>query len=163
MFFRSRSQRYRSAKFFRNYFILGILGISIIFFSYFYWLKWQWERETSDFSRMVAAFVGRLPSVADKEASDIGKEIIDILNFPFILTELDGEPIVSRGIGDGLREKIFANTLTPEERQRIKKITADMDRIYEPIRVIVIKEADGKQEKVERYWDIYIMIRRNIR
>ncbi len=146
MFRKSRSQGFRSAGFFKSYLILGILGIAIAFILYFYWLRGRWEQETRDFSKLLAAFVGQVSSVADREASDAGKELlIEELQFPFIVTEINGEPIIARGIGDGLREKLLANTLTPEERQKIRKLVKKMDESYDPIPMKGVTEEEGRR------------------
>ncbi|MFC1715176.1 PAS domain-containing sensor histidine kinase [Candidatus Poribacteria bacterium] len=146
MFLKSRSQGFRSAGFFRSYFILGILGLSTLFFLYFYWVRGEWEQETRDFSKLLAAFVGQISSVADRETSDAGKELlIEELKFPFIVTEINGEPIIARGIGGGLREKLLANTLTPAERQKVKKLAKKMDESYDPIPMRGVTGEEGRR------------------
>lgn len=153
MSLRSRSQGFRSTGFFRSYFVPGILILFAGFFLYFNWVTERWERETSEFSRMLAVFAGMLSSVTDKEASDAGKEIIDKFKFPFIVTKIDGEPLTARGIGDGLREKILNNALTQEERQKLKEIVSEMDGRHEPIRMKGVIEEEGRKIIGYVYYD----------
>ena len=154
MSLKNRSQGFRSTGFFRSYFILGILGLSIVFFLYFYWVRGRWEQETMDFSKILATFAGRLSAVADKETSDAWKEfLIGELKFPFIVTEANGGLIIARGIGDGLREKLLANTLTSEERQKIRKLVAKMDESYDPIPMKGVTEEEGRKILGHIYYD----------
>lgn len=153
MLLRNRSQGFRSAGFFRSYFILGILGLSVVFFLYFHWVRERWEQETKYFSTMLAAFAAQLSSVSDKAASDAGKMMTDELEFPFIVTEANGKPIAARGIGDGLREKIIANTLTPAERRKLRKLIADMDKSYEPMPMKGLTGEEGRKILGYFYYD----------
>ena len=95
---------------------------------------------------MLANFAAQFPSIEDKETSDAAGSIIDKLRFPFIVTDATGEPITAaRGIGDGLREKILAKTLTQEERQKIEKLIAKMDKTHSPIPMKGIMEDEGRK------------------
>ena len=153
MSLRSRLHGYRSAGFFRSYFILGILGLSIVFFLYFNWVTERLKQQHRDFSMMLAVFIGRVSSVADKETSDIGRGIIEELKFPYIITAADDDaPITARGIGDGLREKIRASTLTPEEKQKVEKLIVEMDRSYQPIKMKGVGE-EGRKTFGYFYYD----------
>jgi len=145
MSLRGHLQGFRSTGFFRSYFILGLLCLSIVFFLYFYRITRRLEQETKGFSMMLATFAGKLSSVADKETSDAGKAIIEALKFPFIVTTADGEPITAHGIDDGLREKILANVLTPAERKRLKELIAKMDESYHPIQMKGVIEEEGRK------------------
>lgn len=95
---------------------------------------------------MLANFAAQFPSIEDKETSDAAGPIIDKLRFPFIVTDATGKPITAaRGIGGGLREKILAKTLTQEERQKIAKLIAKMDKTYSPIPMKGIMEDEGRK------------------
>jgi len=74
-----------------------------------------------------------LSSVADKETSEAGQAIIRELKFPYIVTDASGTPVRARNIGNGLREKIIAGTLTLSEKQDIKTMIAKMDKIHPPL------------------------------
>jgi signal transduction histidine kinase len=127
------SWSFRTGEFFRNYFILGILGLAVVFLLYSNWVTRRLEREISDFSMMLGNFVAKLSTVADKETSEAGQLIIKQLNFPYIVTDAGGKPIVARNIGTGLREKITAGTLTTTERRNVEKMIARMDKVHIPI------------------------------
>ncbi|MEK7395529.1 MAG: HAMP domain-containing sensor histidine kinase [Candidatus Poribacteria bacterium] len=127
------SWNFRTGDFFRNYFILGILGLAIVFLLYSNWVTRRLEREISSFSMMLGSFVAKLSTVADKETSEAGQLIIKQLNFPYIVADADGKPIVARNIGTGLREKIIAGTLTETERDNVKKMIARMDKVHTSI------------------------------
>jgi len=153
MFFRGHLQGFSGTGFFRRYFIPGILGLSIVFFLYFNWVTRRLERETADFSMMLATFAAKLASVADKETSDAGKVIIDRLKFPYIVTAADGQPVAARGIGGGLREKILAKTLTPEEEQKIAELVAKMDKSHSPIPTKGVTGEEGRKIIGYFYYD----------
>lgn len=127
------SWNFRTSGFFRNYFIIGIVGLSIIFLLYSNWVTRRLEREISNFSMMLGNFVAKLTAVADKETSEAGQVIIKQLNFPYIVTDVNGNPVVARNIGNGLREKILTGTLTERERRHIEKMIAKMDKVHTPI------------------------------
>ena len=74
-----------------------------------------------------------MSSVADKETSEAGQAIIRELKFPYIVTDASGTPVRARNIGNGLREKIIAGTLTLSEKQDIKTMIAKMDKIHPPL------------------------------
>ena len=135
MLLSGRFRSFRITGFFRIYFILGILGLSIVFFVYSYWVTKRLEMETSHFSMMLANFTALTSSIPDKETSDAAKAIIDDFKLPFVVTDADGQPITARGLGHRLREKILANTLTPKEGQNLKKIIGKMDKNHRPIRM----------------------------
>ncbi len=123
----------RTGGFFRNYFIIGIVGLSVIFLLYSNWVTRRLEREISDFSMMLGNFVAKLTAVADKETSEAGQVIIKQLNFPYIVTDVNNNPVVARNIGTGLREKIITGTLSEAERRRVEKMIAKMDKVHTPI------------------------------
>ena len=75
---------------------------------------------------MLATFTAQISSIADKETSDAAREIIDNFEFPFIVADAAGQPIIARRVGNGLREKILANTLTSEEKEKLRKIIRKM-------------------------------------
>lgn len=145
MSLRSRFQGYRSAGFFRSYFILGILGLSIVFFLYFNWVTQRLKQQHRDFSMMLAVYIGWVPSIDDKETSDRGKAIIEELKFPYIITTADDALIAARGIGDGLREKIRARTLTLDEKRKVQKLITEMDRGYQPIQMKAFAGEEGRK------------------
>ncbi len=140
MFLRSYSKGFRTTGFFRSYFVLGIIALAIIFFLYSNWVTNRLEREISQFSTMLATFAAQLPAIADKETSDAAKKIIDNLEFPFVIMNSSGQPIVARGIGDGLREKIIAGTLTASEKQYILKLVKEMDKKHKPIPMRLVEQ-----------------------
>ena len=127
------SWNFRTSGFFRNYFVIGIIALSIIFLLYSNWVTRRLEREISNFSMMLGNFVAKLTTVADKETSEAGQVIIKQLNFPYIVTDADGNPVVARNIGTGLREKIITGTLSEAEKQRVEKMIAKMDKVHTPI------------------------------
>jgi len=145
MFLKSRPYGFRTTGFFKSYFIIGVIVLSTVFFLYSYWVTKRWERETSEFSKMLANFAARLPSIPDKETSDEAKEIIDKLKIPFVVTNTNGDPIIARGIGDGLREKILAKTLTPEDKEKLSKLIKKMNNNYQPIPMKGILADEGRK------------------
>jgi signal transduction histidine kinase len=153
MFFRNRARGFRTTGFFRSYFILGILGLSIVFFLYSNWVTGRLKRETAEFSVMLAHFAAQFPSIEDKETSDAAGTIIDKFRIPFIVTDAAGQPIIARGIGNGLREKILANTLTPGERQKIAELIANMDRNHSPIPMKGVMAEEGRKIVGYIYYD----------
>lgn len=153
MFLKTRIQGFQTAGFFKSYFILGILGLSLVFFLYSNWVTRRLERETSEFSRLLANFAARLPSITDKKTSDEARAIIDQLKIPFVITNANGDPIIARGVGDGLREKILAKTLTPEDKEKLLKIIKDMDKNYNPIRTKGIIAGEGRKILGYIYYD----------
>jgi len=153
MFLRDRSRGFRSTGFFKSYFILGILGLSIVFFLYSNWVTRRLKRETAEFSMMLANFAARFPSIEDKEASDAAGVIIDKLKIPFIVTDAAGKPITARGIGNGLREKILADTLTPGEKQKLAKLIAGMDKNHSPIPMKGVMAEEGRKIIGYIYYD----------
>ena len=140
MFLRNHSKGLRTIGFFRNYFILGIIVLAIIFFLYSNWVTKRLEREISQFSTMLATFAAQLPAIADKETSDAAKKIIDNLEFPFVIMDSSGQPKAARGIGNGLREKIIAGTLTASEKQYILKLVKEMDKKHKPIPMRLVEQ-----------------------
>jgi signal transduction histidine kinase len=146
MFYKGRSQGFGTTRFFKSYFILGILGLSVVFFLYFNWITYRLEKETSEFSTMLATFAAQLPSISDKETSDAAKAIIESFKFPFIITNAEGEPKAARRIGDGLREKILANTLTAEDKYKIREIIKKMDKNHRPLSMKGIISGVGDEE-----------------
>jgi signal transduction histidine kinase len=153
MFFKDRSRGFRTTGFFKSYFILGILGLSIVFFLYSNWVTRRLKRETAEFSMMLAHFAAQFPSIEDKETSDAAAVIIDKFKIPFIVTDAAGQPIIARGIGNGLREKILANTLTPEERQKLAKLVANMDKNHSPIPMEGVMAEEGRKIIGYIYYD----------
>ena len=133
VFTKDDSWKFRTSDFFRSYFVLGILVLSIVFLLYSYWVTSRLGNEISVFSTMLGNFVSKQSSVADKETSEAGQAIIRELNFPYIVTDASGNSIGARNIGDGLREKIIAGTLTPSEKQKIGKMVTRMDKIHPPL------------------------------
>ncbi|MBD3181936.1 GHKL domain-containing protein [Candidatus Poribacteria bacterium] len=144
MYLKSRLQEFRNIGFFRSYFILGILCLSIAFLIYSNWVTSRLERETAEFSKMLANFTAQLSSIADKETSDAARAIIDSLEFPFIVTDANGQPVIARGIGGGLREKMQAGTLTSEDRKKINKIIEKMDKNHKPITMKGVLTEEGR-------------------
>lgn len=140
MFTKKYSKGFKTIGFFRSYFILGIIALAIIFFLYSNWVTKRLEREISQFSTMLATFAAQLPAIADKETSDAAKKIIDNLEFPFVIMDSSGQPKAARGIGDGLREKIIAGTLTAAEKQHILKIVKEMDKKHKPIPMRLVEQ-----------------------
>lgn len=102
---------------------------------------------------MLATFAAQFPSIEDKEASDAAGAIIDKFEIPFIVTNAAGKPIVARGIGDGLREKIRANTLMPQERQKIARLIANMDKNHRPIPMKGVMAEEGRKMIGYIYYD----------
>jgi len=155
MVFSGRSRSFRTTGFFKSYFILGILGLSIVFFLYSNWATRRLEKETAQFSMMLANFTALISSIPDKETSDAAKAIIDDLKFPFIVSDAAGQPIIARGIGDGLREKILANTLIPKEKQKIRKLIEKMDKTHIPIPMkgVGVTEEEGRKITGYIYYD----------
>jgi len=133
VFSKGDSWRFRTSNFFRSYFVLGMLVLSIVFLLYSYWVTSRLGNEISVFSTMLGNFVSKQSSVADKETSEAGQAIIRELKFPYIVTDAYGNPIGARNIGNGLREKIIAGTLTPSEKQKIGKMVKRMDKIHPPL------------------------------
>ena len=132
-FTKDSSWRFRTSSFFSSYFVLGILALSIVFLLYSYRVTSRLGNEISSFSTMLGNFVSKLSAVADKETSEAGQAIIRELKFPYIVTDASGGPIIARNIGNGLREKIIANTLTSSEKQALEKMIAKMDKIHPPL------------------------------
>jgi len=153
MFFRDRSRGLRTTGFFKSYFILVILCLSIAFFLYSNWVTRRLKRETAEFSMMLAHFAAQFPSIEDKETSDAAGVIIDKFKIPFIVTDAAGQPIIARGIGNGLREKILADTLTPEERQKLAKLIANMDKNHSPIPMKGVMAEEGRKIIGYIYYD----------
>jgi signal transduction histidine kinase len=151
MLFSGRSRSFRTTGFFKSYFILGILGLSIVFFLYSNWATRRLEKETAQFSMMLANFTALFTSIPDKETSDAAKAIIDDLKLPYIVTGAAGHPISARGIGDGLREKIYAKTLTPKEEQKIRKLIEKMDKSHSPIPMKGVGVTDEEGRKILGY------------
>lgn len=139
-FTRNSSWKYRTSGFFKSYFVAGILTLSLIFFLYSMWITNRWERETSGFSMMLANFAAKLSEVADRETSEAGQTIINQLEFPYIVTDAEGKPIMARNIGGGLREKIITGTLTDSEKKRLKKIVGSMDEKHRPIQMKALEQ-----------------------
>ncbi len=102
---------------------------------------------------MLANFAAQLSSISDKEVSDAGRAIIDELRFPFIVTDTAEQPIIARGIGGGLREKISADTLTPEDRQKIAELIGEMDRSHSPIPMKGVVADEGRKIIGYIYYD----------
>jgi len=102
---------------------------------------------------MLANFAAQLSSISDKEMSDAGRAIIDELRFPFIVTDTAEQPIIARGIGGGLREKISADTLTPEDRQKIVELIGKMDRSHSPIPMKGVVADEGRKIIGYIYYD----------
>lgn len=102
---------------------------------------------------MLANFAAQLSSISDKEVSDAGGAIIDELRFPFIVTDIAEQPIIARGIGGGLREKISADTLTPEDRQKIAELIGKMDRSHSPIPMKGVVADEGRKIIGYIYYD----------
>lgn len=151
---RNWSRKFRTVGFFRSYFVLGVVGLSIVFFLYSNWVTRRLERETAEFSKRLATFVAQLPAIADKETSDAGRIIIEKLRFPYIVTDVNNQPIAARGIGNGLlREKIITGTLTPSDRQQIAKLTERMDKNHTPIPMKVVLGEQGRQIIGYIYYD----------
>ncbi len=151
MLFSGRSRGFRTTGFFKSYFILGILVLSMVFFLYSNWATRRLEKETAQFSMMLANFTALITSISDKETSDAAKVIIDDLKLPYIVTDAAGQPITARGIGDGLREKIWANTLTPKEEQKIREIMEEMDKSHSPIPMRGLGVTDEEGRKILGY------------
>jgi len=135
MFLRDRSPGFRTAGFFKSYLILGILSLTLVFFLYFNWVTKRLEREMSELSMMLGNFVSRISLIADKETSEAARVIVEAFNFPFIVTDASGNPIVARGIGDDLRENIRSATLTEAEKQKVATLVAKMDKNHSPLRM----------------------------
>jgi len=131
---------FRSTGFFRSYFVLGILTLSAVFFLYSNWVTNRLEKEISQFSTMLATFAARLPEIADKETSDAARKIMDNMEFPFIIVDSANQPKAARGIGNGLREKIIAGTLTTEDRDSITKLIKEMDKRHNPIPMTLVEQ-----------------------
>ena len=144
MLFRTLFRGFKTTRFFKSYFALGILSLSAVFFFYFNQVTNRLERETAEFSTMLAAFAAKLPSVSDKETSDAGRTIIENYRFPFVVTDAAGRPKIARGIGDGLREKILDGTLTSEDERRIAELVAKMDKNYSPLPMQAIIGEEGR-------------------
>jgi len=102
---------------------------------------------------MLANFAAKLSSISDKEVSDAGRALTDELRFPFIVTDTAQQPIVARGIGDGLREKISADTLTPVDRKKIAKLIENMDRTHTPIPMKGVVADEGRKIIGYIYYD----------
>jgi len=102
---------------------------------------------------MLANFAAQLSSIPDKEMSDAGRAIIDELRFPFIVTDTAEQPIIARGIGGGLREKIHTDTLTPENRQKIAKLITKMDERHSPIPMKGVVADEGRKIIGYIYYD----------
>ena len=102
---------------------------------------------------MLAAFAAQFASIADKETSDAARAITEKLKFPFIVTDAAGQPIVARGIGDGLREKIRAGTLTSEDRQKIEKLIMKMDKNHRPAPMKGVMAEEGRKIIGYIYYD----------
>lgn len=145
MFLKSPSYGFRTTGFFKSYFIIGVIALSTVFFLYSYWVTKRWERETSEFSKMLANFAAKLPSITDKETSDEAKVIIDKLRIPFIITNAKGEPIIARGIGNGLREKLLAKTLTDEDKEKLANLIKEMNKNYQPIPMKGVLADEGRK------------------
>lgn len=152
MLFRKRSWGFKPLGLFKSYITLGIAILTMVFFLYSNWVSARLKQETAEFSKMLATFVAQLPAIADKETSDAARKIIEELKFPFIIVYEDNEPIVARGIGKGLREKIQARTLTPADRDEIENIIKEMDKNHTPISVKGIVGSSDEGRKIIGYF-----------
>jgi len=132
-FTRNGSWRYKTSSFFKSYFVIGIIALSVIFFFYSSWITSRWEKETAGFSMMLANFAAKLSEVADRETSEAGQTIINQLEFPYILTDDSDNPIRARNIGGGLREKIITGTLTESDKEQLRHIVSDMNKKHKRI------------------------------
>jgi two-component system, sporulation sensor kinase D len=109
------------------YFLIGIGIIGIITFIYSNYLIQRIKKETETTSRLFAEFA-RGSSVDEERLVELFyEEVIERIDFPVILTNIDGEPYSAKNI----------------EEKDLKTVVEKLDRVQTPIPMIIRHGADS--------------------
>lgn len=134
----------RLANYLALYFFIGILVLGIILFSIsqilIQRLQAEYNKTSTAYAIVLSMLISsKIPDVTDKLTSAIG----DTMSFPAIVTDVNGNYIDSKNLGEDISYE------DPEDREKLNEIMEEMDSENEPIPIISYRMNPNTRELEE--------------
>ncbi len=130
-----------AAGFIRIYLIGGALILVVGFVLYSQWILNRLEEDNRALVQPLARLTSYYPSIDDRETSRLVQEVVHHVTtlgrIQFVITDVEGAPLLSRGIDEDIDLKLRDDVpLTEEESARVRRVLARMQQAdSEPIEI----------------------------